>query len=64
MAEYRSDLYSARLGYGLQLAHFLSYAAVESNRQLTLTEALYRTHPATPKRVARLEAYVNDEMHR
>lgn len=52
-AEYRSDLYSARLGYGLQLAHFLSYAAVESNRQLTLTEALYRTHPATPKRVAR-----------
>jgi Zn-dependent protease with chaperone function len=63
-AEYRSDLYSARLGYGLQLAHFLSYAAVESNRQLTLTEALYRTHPATPKRVARLEAYVNDEMHR
>ena len=37
-AEYRSDLYSARLGYGLQLAHFLSYAAVESNRQLTLTE--------------------------
>ena len=64
VAEYRSDLYSARLGYGLQLAHFLSYAAVESNRQLTLTEALYRTHPATPKRVARLEAYVNDEMHR
>lgn len=63
-AEYRSDLYSARLGYGLQLAHFLSYATVESNRQLTLTEALYRTHPATPKRVARLEAYVNDEMHR
>lgn len=63
-AEYRSDLYSARLGYGLQLAHFLSYAAVESNRQLTLTEALYRTHPATPKRVARLEAYVNDETHR
>lgn len=62
-AEYRSDLYSAQLGYGLQLAHFLSYAALESRRQLTLTEALYRTHPATPKRVARLEAYVNDETH-
>ena len=62
-AEYRSDLYSAQLGYGLQLAHFLSYAAVESSRQLTLTEALYRTHPATPKRVARLEAYVSDELH-
>lgn len=62
-AEYRSDSYSAQLGYGLQLAHFLSYAAIESNRQLTLTEALYRTHPATPKRIARLEAYVADETH-
>lgn len=59
-AEYRSDLYSAQLGYGLQLANFLSYSAIESNRQLTLTEALYRTHPPTPKRVARLEAFVND----
>lgn len=62
-AEYRSDLYSAQLGYGLQLAHFLSYADVKSNRHLTLTEALYRTHPATPKRVARLEAYVSDETY-
>jgi len=60
-AEYRCDLYSASLdrSYGLQLAHFLTYAAPETNRQLTLTEALYRTHPPTPKRVARLEAYVN-----
>lgn len=60
-AEYRSDLYSAQLGYGIQLAHFLSYAAPESHRQLTLTEALYRTHPATPNRIARLEAFVSDE---
>jgi Zn-dependent protease with chaperone function len=63
-AEYRSDLYAAQLGYGIQLAHFLScYAAQESNCQLTLTEALYRTHPATPKRIARLEAYVQNEKH-
>lgn len=62
-AEYRADLYSAQLGYGLQLVHFLSYAAPESHRQLTLTEALYRTHPATPKRVARLEAYINNETY-
>lgn len=62
-AEYRSDLYSAQLGYGLQLVHFLSYAAPESNHPLTLTEALYRTHPATPKRVARLEAYMSDATH-
>ena len=56
-AEYRSDRYSARLGYGVQLAQFLSYAAPESHRELTLTESLYRTHPSTPKRVARLEKY-------
>lgn len=62
-AEYRSDLYSAQLGYGLQLAHFLSYAVPESHRQLTLTAALYRTHPATPKRIARLEAYVSNETY-
>lgn len=62
-AEYRSDLYSAHLGYGLQLAHFLSYAASESNRRLSLTEALYRSHPATPKRIAYLEAYASSETH-
>lgn len=64
-AEYRSDRYAASLApsYALQLANFLSYAAIESNRQLTLTEALYRTHPATPKRIARLEAYVSNETY-
>ena len=60
-AEFRSDCYSAQLGYGVQLAHFLSYAAPESSHQLTITEALYRTHPSALKRVARLEAFVNDE---
>ena len=59
--EFRSDRYSAQLGYGVQLAHFLSYAAPESYHQLTLTEALYRTHPSALKRVARLEAFVNNE---
>ncbi len=60
-SEFRADRYSAQLGYGVQLAHFLTYAAPESHRQLTLTEALYRTHPATPRRVARLEAFVGKE---
>ncbi len=59
--EYRCDRYSAQLGYGLQLSHFLSYAAPESHRQLSFTDALYRSHPATPKRIARLEAYANTE---
>lgn len=55
-SEYRCDRYACQLGYGIQLAHFLSLAEPYSQRQLTLTEALYRSHPPTPKRIARLEA--------
>lgn len=62
-AEFRADCYSAQLGYGVQLAHFLSYAAPESHRQLTIAEALYRTHPSTPKRIARLESHANSGKH-
>lgn len=57
-AEYRSDRYSCRLGYGVQLAHFLAVAEPVSPRQLTLAEAMYRSHPPTPKRIARLEQQV------
>lgn len=60
-AEYRSDQYSASLGYGIQLAHFLEIAAPESRCRMTLTEALYRSHPPTPKRIARLEEYISSE---
>lgn len=61
-AEYRCDAYSASLGYGLQLAHFLELAAPESSRRFTLTEALYRSHPPTEKRVYRLEEYTRTRM--
>ncbi len=58
-AEYRCDLYAANLNpsYGIQLANFLSHAAPDIQRQYTLTEALYRSHPPTSKRIARLEKY-------
>lgn len=60
-AEYRSDKYSYMLGYGIQLSHFLALAEPNSQRQLTLTEAIYRSHPPTVKRIARLEAYLCNE---
>lgn len=60
-AEYRSDKYSCMLGYGVQLSHFLALAEPNSQRQLTLTEAMYRSHPPTPKRIARLEAMVSSK---
>lgn len=53
-AEYRSDKYSCKLGYGVQLSHFLTIAEPTSHNHL-LTEAIYRSHPPTPKRIARLE---------
>ena len=49
------------LGYGVQLSHFLAIAEPANQRQLTLTEAMYRSHPPTPKRIARLEAIVSSE---
>lgn len=54
-AEYRSDAYACKLGYGIQLSYFLTMAEPTSHRQFTLTEALYRSHPPTPKRLARIE---------
>ena len=61
-AEYRSDRFSCRLGYGLQLSHFLAIAEPASQRHLTLTEAMYRSHPPTPKRIARLENQSSTEI--
>lgn len=54
-AEYRSDKFSCGLGYGLQLSHFLAIADPAGQRRLTLAEAIYNSHPPTPKRIARLE---------
>lgn len=59
-AEYRSDKYSCMLGYGVQLSHFLTTAEPTNQRHMTLTEAIYRSHPPTPKRIARLEAIVSN----
>ena len=57
-AEFRADRYVCRLGYGLQLAHFLSLSAPGASRPLTLREALYRSHPDPHRRIARIEAYL------
>lgn len=60
-AEYRSDKLSYTLGYGVQLSQFLALADPNSHRQLTLMEAMYRSHPPTAKRIARLEMYLCNE---
>ena len=57
-AEYRSDRYACELGYGLQLSHFLECAGNDPDRQMTITEMLYQSHPPTPSRLARIEQYM------
>ena len=54
-AEYRCDRFSAQLGYGVQLVHFLLMADAAETKAMTLADTIYRSHPPTPKRIARLE---------
>ena len=54
-AEYRCDRFSAQLGYGVQLVHFLLMADAAEAKAMTLADTIYRSHPPTPKRIARLE---------
>ncbi len=60
-AEYRADRDACSMGYGIQLVHFLSIADPEGQRQLTMTEVLYRSHPPTEKRIARLTEQIRNE---
>ena len=58
MVEYRCDGFAARIGLGQNLAYFLStYVGDQDSRQRSLREILYDSHPATYKRVLRLEEH-------
>lgn len=61
-AEFQSDAYSYELGYGVQLAHFLEIAAPDIHQEMTITEALYRSHPPTQQRIAHLERMLYGEI--
>ena len=60
-SEFRADRYSADLGYGIQLLNFLTYIDSRTTNYISVTEALYRMHPPTTKRILRLEAILNNE---
>lgn len=54
--EYRADQYSCKLGYGSQLSYFLTrFIEGSESRQKSITDLIYATHPATYKRVLRIE---------
>lgn len=54
--EFRADKYSCELGYGPQLSYFLNrFVGGQESTQRSLTEILYNSHPATYKRVFRIE---------
>lgn len=54
--EYRCDRFAAQIGLGQNLAYFLStYVQDQDTRQRSLRDILYASHPATYKRVLKLE---------
>ncbi len=53
--EYRADRYAAELGYGVQLAYFLSRFADDNSPGKSLSDILYCSHPAAYKRIQRLQ---------
>ena len=57
-SEFRADKYSCQLGYGPQLSYFLTrFVDGQESRQKSLSEILYASHPATYKRVLRIEQH-------
>lgn len=59
--EFRSDRFSCELGYGAQLSYFLTrFIEGQETRQKSLNEILYASHPATYKRVLRIEQHSRD----
>lgn len=62
LTEYRCDRFAARVGLGQNLAYFLStYVQDQNSRQQSLREILYDSHPATYKRVLKLEEHNSRE---
>lgn len=59
-SEYRADSYSCALGYGVQLAQFLSVIGSDSDRHMTLADIMYRSHPPLERRIARVEKQIYD----
>lgn len=57
-SEFRADKYSCQLGYGPQLSYFLTrFVEGQEPRQKSLNDILYSSHPATYKRVLRIQQH-------
>lgn len=55
-SEFRADRYAVELGYGRELEAFLErFVDAENQRQLSLNEALYNSHPPVQKRLLKIE---------
>ena len=54
--EYRADRYSCELGYASQLSYFLQrFVEGQETGHRSLQEVIYASHPATHKRIQRIE---------
>lgn len=61
-SEYRADNYACKLGYAYELEYFLERFLDSRQRQRTLQEVLYATHPPTSKRIARVERFIDQKL--
>lgn len=56
--EYRCDRFAAQIGLGQNLAYFLdTYVQDQDSRQRSIRDILYDSHPATYKRVLKLDEH-------
>jgi len=62
--EYRSDHYAVELGYGHSLAYFLKiFILPNETNYKSISEILYNSHPATYKRIERIENDISLQTH-
>ena len=59
--EFRADQYAVKLGYGPQLVYFLErFVDGQDSRQKTINELLYASHPATYKRIQKIDQHLKE----
>ena len=55
--EYSADRFAAKMNFGNELTFFLSRFSLEDGGPKTLREIMYASHPASNKRIKKIEEY-------
>lgn len=55
--EYSADRFAAKMNLGNELAFFLNRVSLEDGDAKTLRDIMYASHPASNKRIKKIEEY-------